>query len=223
MSVEDRALEWAVLDGYEEFVEKSLQELAAIRDEVASSLGPDAIRATLQHPNGFLVRTLDNSDDGQLRLHIWPTGVETDVTPHSHPWHMASLVLAGAYSEYIPSVRIDEAGEHQLYVSYFSEDRQQVGSKLSGRKFSIDLGELTVYHAGEYHILPAGAFHATPLPQTQPIVTLVRTSRQFYENPSYFESKLNRELQMSKAADREPPSEEQVRAIWRTLEPLLDS
>ncbi|MGZ6005458.1 MAG: hypothetical protein ACXWLH_04895 [Candidatus Saccharimonadales bacterium] len=221
MAFEVYPKEWSVHEGYEEFVDRATEELDRLKDGIRDLLSPLMIRICKRHPNGFLVCRLARSSEGQIRLHIWPTGIETDVTPHSHPWHMVSIVLAGVYREYIPEVKLDDTSSNGLTVSTFDKDGKQIDSTPSGRNVSFDLGEITEYPADNMHKLPAGAFHATPLPQEQPIVTLVRTSPQLYPNPNFVESDLNRELKMPTEADRHPPTEQQVQAIWSELKPLL--
>jgi len=212
---------WTYTGGYDEFVEEATQELEAIGNGVLASINPDSIRSSLRHPNGFLVNTLDNDPDRQLRLHIWPTGNFVGLTPHSHPWHMTSLVLAGVYTEYIPDVKLDSTSEHQLIGTRFDKDRRQIGNGYTGQNVNFELGELRSYERGQYHNLPAGEFHITPLPLTEAIVTLVRTSPQFFSNPTYVLSEVNKTAQLTTASDRKPPNEDEVLKIWEELVLIL--
>jgi hypothetical protein len=214
---------WAYECGYSEFVEETTEELQELGEDLLANFSPDSIRGSLHHPNGFLVNTLDNNPDRQLRLHIWPTGKFVGLTPHSHPWHMTSLVLAGVYTEYIPDVQIDALSQHELMGTSFNEDRKQTGNGYTGQNVRFELGSAATYLAGQFHSLPAGEFHITPLPTTEPIITLVRTSPQFFNNPTYVLSDINKELQLTNAADRQPPSEEEVIRVWEELVPILDT
>src|SRR4051794_32510228 len=104
---------WEAMEGYEDFIAQASIELDSISNDVLGQLTPDTIAQSYHHPNGFLVNTLDSSADGQLRLHIWPVGRVDDLTPHSHPWHMASKVLAGTYYEFLPTVQFDPASAQE--------------------------------------------------------------------------------------------------------------
>jgi hypothetical protein len=213
---------WAVTNGYEEFIKEADQELKASAAEVLANISPDSIRGSLQHPNGFLVNTLKNNAEGQLRLHFWPTGRFDDLTPHSHPRHMASLILAGTYTEFIPDVKLNDASEHKLMGTVFNEERQQIGNGYTGRNVRFSLGKLATYTAGESHYLPAGEFHITPLPETAAIITLIRTSQQLFETPTYVLRQRNQEAQLSNAPDRKPPTEDEVQTIWSQLVPIIE-
>jgi hypothetical protein len=212
---------WAATEGYDDFKKSSSFELGKIGEIVLDSITADSLRGSLRHPNGFLVNTLENESEGQLRLHIWPTGRVDDLTPHSHPWHMSSLVLAGTNREYIPTVRLNEDNGRPLMGTGFDEERKQITNAYTGRDVSFELGDLATYNARDYHHLPAGEFHITPLPQVEPIITLVRTGRQLFDNPTYVLRTTYTKEQLSNASDRKSPTEEEVELIWTQIKPIL--
>src|SRR5665213_1799563 len=56
------------------------------------------------HPLGFMIFPLGVHDKmGSLRLHVWPNGlrrsIENGSGVHNHAWYLASLVVAGIYSD----------------------------------------------------------------------------------------------------------------------------
>jgi hypothetical protein len=212
---------WECLNGYEEFIGHAALELAHVSDDILKKISPKVIAESYHHPNGFLVNTLRSDAEGQLRLHIWPVGRVDDLTPHSHPWHMASRVLAGTYVEYLPSVKFDPTTANELIVPRYNEQRVQTGFIETGRTVSFELGEPDAYNRGETHYLPAGAFHVTPLPRRLPILTLVRTSAQLFDTPSFVKRTVHVEEQMTLTESRRSPTPVETEAIWNQVEALL--
>lgn len=211
---------WETTIGYEAFIEEAVPQLQDLSKTVLHGLSKSALRRTVHHPNGFLVNTLESSPEGQFRLHIWPTGRIDDLTPHSHPWHLASIVLAGNYVEFIPRVELDDTSSHELMVPTYNEARQQTGVTTTDRRVSFDLGESASYQPGDFHFLPGGAFHVTPLPIEIPFVTLVKTGPQLYDNPSFVKRTQNVEEQIG-GTDRQPPTDEEIEIIWEQLAPVI--
>lgn len=212
---------WQVEDGFEEFVQTARECLDEQADEILLELAEDGLQGFRKHPNGFWVRTLENDAHHQLRLHVWPPSSIPELTPHSHPWHMASRVLAGTYVEHLPGVDIfSQNPTHDLMVPKYNDRYEQVGVQPAQQRVRFDLGELHRYDAGDYHYLPAGAFHATPLPENDPLLTLVYTGPQLYSNPSFVESNVqpsSRE-KASFHKDRELVSPEEAAALWLEIE-----
>jgi hypothetical protein len=147
--------------------------------EVAKGLIPadDDIRLMRWHPGKFMVAFLTDPEsraEGQLRVHIWPDGVDRcDTDIHSHPWDLASKVIMGDYVEYQPTVALCSSSD---------ADWESIGSvhnpnnpdsvRLSvGEPVSVEMGGLSRYRAGEVHHLPAGVYHQTPV-SGLPLVTL---------------------------------------------------
>jgi hypothetical protein len=213
--------EWGTLIGYEEFRDSARPQLEKLSNKVLSGITRASLGSTVHHPNGFLVNTLAISPDGQLRLHIWPTGRVDDLTPHSHPWHLASIVLAGDYVEYIPYVSLDDKSRHELMVPSYNDTMQQIGIQATQRTVSFELGQPRTYQAGEMHFLPAGVFHVTPLPTEKPFVTLVRTGPQLYDNPSFVKRETNQSDQLSVMSDRKRPTDDEIEIIWSQLAPIV--
>lgn len=212
---------WGVHTGYDAFVAAAHEELVATSAQVLESIDVETVRTSLRHPNGFLVRVLNSDETGQLRLHIWPTDRQGDQAPHSHPWHLSSLVLAGTYPEYLPDVQMTDGGSHEIMIPVLNEQRQYTGITSTGRTVDFDLGNLHEYAAGEQHVLPAGAYHATPLPGGSPLITLARTGPQLYGAPSFLREITSADDPPMSVIDRMPPTPAEAEAIWAEIEAIL--
>lgn len=221
MSVERQFSAWAVDDGYDEFVARATDNLTAVGSYVLGEITRDTVAESTWHPNGFLINKTQMEDGEWLRLHIWPTLRVDDLTPHSHNWHMASLVLAGTYLEYVPNVRLDNDSGFKLMGTVFDENGDQKDNQYTGRNVDFELGPLASYSAGDFHYLPGGEFHVTPLPEDQPIVTLVHTGRQLFKTPTYVLRQINQDLQLTNAEDRPAPTADQVDQIWSEVKPII--
>lgn len=214
---------WAVYDGFEGHIAASAEELPREAERILQDFTIDTVRNSTYHPNGFLVNKYRSDETGQLRLHIWPTTREFDLLPHTHPWHMASLVMAGTYIEFLPAVELElgRQTDHELMVPSYNSAHEQVGVESTGQSVSFIYGRNYSYDTGEFHFLPAGAFHSTLMPDKEPILTLVRTGLQLYNNPSFVRDARDQSVSGSLEADRARPSEDEIHAIWEQLQSIL--
>jgi hypothetical protein len=127
------------------------------------------------HPNGFVVfRIGDAGSLGQLRLHVWPKGDRRGVAGHpeihSHNWDLASLVLAGTYTDELYAFDDDAEHFHAHAVSYdgggdsLTPTGDQVGMR---RDATREVAQ------GSFHFIPAGVPHRTRIDPGDLVVTLV--------------------------------------------------
>jgi len=212
---------WAALDGYEEHIAASSGELVDEGERILGELSVDTVRSAAYHPNGFLVTKLRADEAGQLRLHIWPPARSYNILPHTHPWHMSSLVLAGTYIEFLPTVELDDAGGYELMVPNYNSSHQQVGVRSTGRVVSFLAGMPHSYDAGQTHSLPGGAFHSTLMPSDGPVITLMRAGPQLFDNPFFVRDMRDHPVTRSLDAERPNPTEAEAQAIWAQLQPIL--
>ncbi len=213
---------WAYTEGFDEFVTQSQLELASMADDVLGDITLQTILDSVRHPNGFFVTKLRDEPEGQLRLHLWPTVRNNDILPHTHPWHLSSLVLAGTYIEFLPAVDMNPKGDYELMVPHYNESHEQDGVETTGHNVGVyPIDPYRHYDAGEFHSLPAGAFHSTMMPRSEPVLTLMRTSRQFYDNPSFVQNRGAPKTGQSLATDRPNPTREEAEEIWAQIEPTL--
>lgn len=173
---------------YKEFQEGAADYFKDIdTQELAQGITPEDISAIRWHPSAFMVVHLTPPlvrAEGQLRLHIWPGGInrcETDI--HSHPWNLASKVVMGTYVEYLPSVQLaDQTGEVQWRAigSWHEPNDPDRVHLTKDAKVAVDMGKLITYADGSVHMLPGGVYHQTPVSGSAPLITLAMMGENRY-------------------------------------------
>lgn len=133
------------------------------------------------HPYGFAVYKVDEiARLGTVRLHIWSDGrriAKPHHPPvHEHEWHLAGLVIAGTYLDELhdvtPTHGPADAEVYEIESTPAGTDRfQPTGQPVKVRRRGV-----RPYHRGEIHFIEAGAFHASPIPETSFAATLALTS-----------------------------------------------
>jgi hypothetical protein len=135
----------------------------------------------LWHPNGFIVfKLVPLTNVGLLRLHIWPAATRVDrpwgPRLHKHGWHLASLVLAGTYTDIIFS---DSFSQHAI-----AHSRRMATYDVLLRPNSPDLirarGEVRYVgeamrrniKQGSFNFIPAHVLHDTVIPAGKYVATL---------------------------------------------------
>ena len=116
------------------------------------------------HPNGFLKALISQtSDDGILRLHLWPERCSGS-TPlddiHSHRWHYKSLVVAGS----LVVERFAESSYGTTYRRFACPPNEHGG-------YSLMLDEIVCLNSSETTCVRAGSEHQgteTTIHRTQP-------------------------------------------------------
>jgi hypothetical protein len=156
---------------------------------ILQRLTPQGLRRASVHPDGFLKLSIgpDNGVlDGQVRLHFWIPGRAGTRQPHGHPWHLASLVLAGTYNEYLPDLRATDSGRLRKFkVLYPPKKDERAGVHQVGTDvFESEPGPLYRTSKGGTHYLPAGPIHMSA-PDISGGITLAVMSPRF-KNEAYF-------------------------------------
>ncbi|MDB5182380.1 MAG: hypothetical protein JWO47_164 [Candidatus Saccharibacteria bacterium] len=222
MSLAEQARgEWAVDIGFDEHVAASSGTLRSEGAQILDAISIETVLQSTYHPNGFLVTKYKADETGQRRLHIWPTTRDYNMLPHTHPWHMASLVLAGTYIEFLPAVELVEKSDYELMVPSYNAAHQQVGVQSTGRAVKFWPGRYHHYDAGEIHTLPAGAFHSTLMPEKHPVLTLVSCGPQLFDNPHFVRDTRSQPVAQSLEADRPHPNQAEAEIIWAELQTIL--
>lgn len=174
------------------FFENSLVLLNKIRpiilDEVIPKLEEYSGR---WNPGGFMVFPLGLTEDSSsLRLHISPAGARRDILNgpfiHNHGWHLASLVLAGIYSDIIYSVEqipanVVEPGDEllQIYETIRNSDGKD-SLVTSGTMVIVKPTESRSIKAGNCHTIEAiNTYHKPTTPSEKLAATLVLDSPAF--------------------------------------------
>lgn len=130
------------------------------------------------HPNGFVVFELGPLPSGALRLHIWPEEERvvrhSSVNPHTHPWDLYAVILAGTYAERLlePSATAVGGEFHAAEIDYL-RDRDALSPSGTCRLRPQSAASFTV---GQAHTVPAGAIHETLVPAGTFASTLLVTS-----------------------------------------------
>jgi hypothetical protein len=173
-----------------EFFEQATGLLEPLGDVVTAEIIPNLDEQQGRwHPSGYMVYSLGtHATLGSLRLHIWPCGLrkaETrEGTPrdiHDHVLHIASIVVAGTYKDDIyrvdavlqnvPDEQVAEKG--LLRVFTFPDDQPSAGILVTdGRVIRAELIKQRVISASNTHVIEAGIFHATTIPDSSLAATL---------------------------------------------------
>jgi hypothetical protein len=145
------------------------------------SLISDTSPKGLWHPNGFIVfKLIPLTNIGLLRLHVWPAAARVDRSwgprLHKHGWHLASLVLAGTYTDIIFG---DSFSRHAI-----AHSRRMATYDVLLRPNSPDLirarGEVRYVGEamrrniarGDFNAIPAHVLHDTVIPAGEYVATL---------------------------------------------------
>lgn len=177
---------------FDEFCESAVEYLKSVdTDEAILAIDPTKVEQAIWHPSQFLVvhaTPLEAVQSGQLRFHIWPTGIDRcDADIHNHSWHLASKVAIGSYVEYQPEVTPEKREREAQLMQYASSSvpgmlhSQQRSAEHAVR---VKMGDLQRYVEGTVHTLPAGVFHQTPINDEEPLVTLALMGE--YQAPSRY-------------------------------------
>ena len=164
-------------------------------------------------PGGFMVFPLGLHRLGSLRLHVWATGLdrESDRGPniHNHAWLLASLVLAGTYSDIIYEAQNINASDH---------DSEALGIRLARlfRTMRNAKGEDVLMNdgthvkpipilerhipSGQIHRIERDVYHVTTIPKEEFAATLVLNSPAFAETTNVLSDNSNSEIVRTRIA-----------------------
>ncbi|CAN5171224.1 hypothetical protein BH09PAT3_BH09PAT3_0720 [soil metagenome] len=178
-------------DSFLESVNRSADNYLGAASRVLKNLTADDLRKNaMVHPDGFLKLQIGPNNwvhDGQVRLHLWIPGREGTKQPHSHPWHLASWVVAGSYNEYLPKLHEVTDGQLAHYrIAYPSSTDQRLGvTRIGESVFTTETGSLQTTPEGGIHALPAGPTHMSA-PDGRGGVTLAVMSPRFKDEAEFW-------------------------------------
>lgn len=177
-------------DDFRQDTERAFPAYVAAASRVIKAITPEILkRQAMVHPDGFLkvqIGPQHGVHDGQVRLHFWIPGRRSTEQPHSHPWHLASFVLAGTYREYQPVMRPTLRGLNEYRVKYPNGQDVRAGVERVGRQtFACDRGELHKTKTGDAHYLPTGPTHMSS-PDGLGGITLAVMSPRFADEAHFF-------------------------------------
>jgi hypothetical protein len=185
-------------DDFEDFCEETESRWPDYLDmaqDVINRLTRRDLHKASMHPDGFVRLPIGPDEwwlNGQLRLHFWLPGRANPSQPHLHPWHLASYTISGAYREYLPELRKDDAGEVKRFAVIYepASDMRARIEMLGTERFKIFKGRLYETSQGNTHYLPRGRVHMS----AQPIswsVTLAVTSPRFADESIFFSGNMS--------------------------------
>ena len=167
------------MDDLNDWFRSATQALIDIRNDALRRVLNSEFDSARWHPNGFAVFRLGEETLGRIRLHVWPTTrrvlVDNHPRVHCHDWDLASLILAGSYSESLIELSHSVARQQRVYhFDYTAEglDRFVETTDL----VSIREGPQTESPPETFHYIPAGNFHITHVPSDTFAATLVMMS-----------------------------------------------
>src|SRR5690606_15780169 len=130
------------------------------------------------HPTGFLVLTVWRTEEGALRLHLWPEGPRERGTPcwpvHDHVWDLRSQVLCGEVESRAYEVVDDPRGEAVLYAVGYGDGRRSC-MRRSARRVRVRAQAPQRVGAGERYAVAAGECHASTVAVGDLAATLAAT------------------------------------------------
>jgi hypothetical protein len=161
-----------------------------VAERIIRELTADDLRGAAVHPDGFLKMPIGPQNwvaDGQVRLHFWLPERKATRQPHGHPWHLASMVLAGAYREYLPDLRPDGSGDlRKFFVTYPPGVDARTGVRRVGDEwYRNEPGPLYETRPGDTHCLPAGPVHMSS-PDAGGAITLTVMSPRFADEAYFY-------------------------------------
>lgn len=131
-----------------------------------------------RHPVGFAHAKLAETDQGAIRLHVWPVpGIEPQHPPwlvHRHAWTLTSYVVRGAVVNQTYTVSANANGPHRLYTVGY-EDSVSVMTAVDG-PVACSLASSTKIAAGARYPVAASDFHSTVPDSDEPTATIAITS-----------------------------------------------
>ena len=162
------------------------------------------------HPSGFMVYPLGTHKElGTLRLHMWPKGhrqremkghgeLPDDICDgdiHNHAWHISSVVLDGVYTDSMYDVKkvgalndgvYDEAEVARrslwnVFQVQYRQGDQPEGLYASGDVVDAAVRDMRQFGREDFHIIPAGPFHAPTIPEEVKSATLVFNSKRVFK------------------------------------------
>jgi guanylate kinase len=146
------------------------------------------------HPSGYMIFILGlHPTLGRLRLHVWPRNLrrleprpgELQRDIHDHRTHVASLVLAGEYSDQFYGVEsvgswlsADELRQRRLYMVYMPEVGRAAAEAMVPNGDCVRATPTTArsVRQGSGHHIVAGDFHVPTIDESNFALTLVFTS-----------------------------------------------
>ena len=163
--------------GFDEFKEAGTLVLREISARVPDVIASAASVTGVWHPNGFAIWSLRELPGlGTLRLHVWPDRHRRvrDWGPriHAHGWHLASMVLAGTYSDRVYQV-VEVPGRTMTIYEIFHTGGGRSKVSPTGERVTIERVATRVVKPGELHYLPHSVVHETVVPDTEYVATLV--------------------------------------------------
>ena len=132
-----------------------------------------------QHPLGFLFRTLQDTGDRRVRLHVWPPGAQTSnlgYDIHDHAFSFVSRTLAGVVRHSSFNVHPQQAAtEHVLYEVLY--EGQISTLRKTDRFVLVSDDSSQIISPGESYELSHVAFHSTQALGTAGAATLTVMER----------------------------------------------
>jgi hypothetical protein len=155
------------------------EPLAPVVDEILASSAP----AFTRHVLGFASIRLAEHGGEALRLHLWPFPLWPLTPPawpvHSHGWVVESFIAHGSVANTLYQVGEARGGNHKLYAVRYGETASV--REATCKEVVCHPARTDVVNAGEYYVVPRGAFHTTePL---EFAATVVMTSPRSEEPP----------------------------------------
>ncbi|RLK59512.1 hypothetical protein CLV68_4001 [Actinokineospora cianjurensis] len=140
--------------------------------EVVSGARPVA---AVSHPLGFLCVPVYRGGDDGVCVHLWEPGrgqapLTTSPT-HCHSWDLVSWVLLGGLRNRTIQVEDTADATHRVFQVRSDADGDTIAA--TDRLVRARVTATTEHHAGERYALPAGIFHETVIPDTEPLVATV--------------------------------------------------
>ena len=181
------------LDRYDDFVaecHRRWPQYLRVVSGILRGLTPNLLRTASPHPDGFVKLAIGPPGwvaDGQVRLHFWLPGRTPSQQPHSHPWHLGSLALAGVYHEHQPTLlAVDSGCLRKFEVSYLpGQDVRTDVRPVGAQTYRSEPGELLATEEGTAHFLPAGPVHMSA-PDGSGGITLAVTSPRFADHAYFY-------------------------------------
>lgn len=155
-------------DSFEDFKSRALMYFASVRrnDLMEWLRDQDFNKARWHAGGGFFVFYLSNTNtrpEGQLRVHVWPEAVMREYTDvHLHPWHLASLVVHGTYSERIAElISNGDETKYTLYDSFQNPDNPSDYTIAPLAPAFFRFSQPQKYETGFIHCLEKRRYHLT--------------------------------------------------------------
>ncbi|PXX09241.1 hypothetical protein [Mycolicibacterium moriokaense] len=164
-----------------DFIDRGAAIVSECESDVFHLAKSDGLPPGFWHPTGFMTfEVMSVLGLGLVRLHCWLKGIRRErpnhADIHQHCFDLYSKVLCGRYLEDQYAI-VEECAPSSQFSTYSVQPNYGKGyddlveMPLPGRIEIIANNVET--QAGSAHWLPAGVFHATPIPQSEFCCTLV--------------------------------------------------